>query len=155
MQGIYHGQDQNRTKPMERAQALRFARALEANPRFTNVSVAESRQAKAPAKRWVVWYQSSNPARRAAVRDREQTARQQRAEAEGSRYLWVLDTDHPFFHCLSTSGEVWEVTHASCSCPDATYRCKPAGLLCKHSLALISGVGQQVDMETFSEQVAA
>lgn len=83
---------------------------------------------------------------------RQQAAREERALAQGSSYLWIRDKNagRPFFWLLSTSGEVYEVDAQgrSCSCPDHQFRCAPAGLMCKHVLALRNGLGTVTDFES-------
>jgi predicted nucleic acid-binding Zn finger protein len=133
-----------RTKLLDLEQAARFARCLGANPLFSAVAVEESPRS---AGRFFVSFVPTNPERRQAMVAREQDKRHEKAVTEGQRYLFCLDKDggRPFFWCLSTSGEVYEVTPETCSCPDHQFRCAPNGLKCKHRLALIEGHGTQVD----------
>jgi predicted nucleic acid-binding Zn finger protein len=130
-----------RTKLLSATQAQRFAACLQANSSFSAVAVEESPRAKSADRKHFVSYVPANAARRAEMIEREQDARVVRGFTEGSDYVFCLDDSHRFFWCLSTSGEVYEVTSASCSCPDHTFRCKPNGLKCKHQIALREGVG--------------
>lgn len=122
-----------RTKALPLEQAASFARCLRGNADFTDVGLEESR--RAPGK-WLVTFLPSNPARVADIAQRQADARQARAENEGRDYLFCADKDggRLFWWCLSTSGEVYEVTPESCSCPDEEYRRCPGG--CKHQRAL-------------------
>jgi hypothetical protein len=130
-----------RTKLMERQRAEQFAKCLEANPLFTSVTVEESRRSPG---RYLVSFQPANAERRVDMLVREQRSREARARAEGAGYVFCLDTDagRPFFWCVSTSGEVYETTVESCSCPDHHYRLRGTGLSCKHQLALSAGLGE-------------
>lgn len=137
---------QFRTKLLTRDQASRFAKCLTANARFGAAEVCESTRAKSPDRRFFVAFAPSNPERREAILTRQQDARTERALGEGSEYVWMQDKDggRAFLWLLSTSGEVYEVDPGgrSCSCPDFTYRCRPAGLRCKHLIALSAGLGE-------------
>jgi hypothetical protein len=45
--------------------------------------------------------------------------------------------DHPgAWICSSPSGATYRVSSSRCSCPDFAHRCEPAGLSCKHMVAL-------------------
>ena len=129
-----------RTKLMDRTRAFQFAQCLEANPLFAAVEVEESKRS---AGKFFVSYVPSNPERRRELVAREQDKREAKAITEGAEYVFCLDKDagRPFWWCLSTSGEVYEVTPQACNCPDHTFRCGPNGLKCKHQLALIHGQG--------------
>ncbi len=127
-----------RTKLMAQDRAERFARCLSGNPRFVNVAVTESSRARGAAK-WFVAYQPASEERQAELRQDAQDTRAERAQAQAENYLFVLDDTGRYFHCLNvTSGEVYETTEHSCSCPDATYGCRPAGIHCKHTTLLRS-----------------
>lgn len=124
-----------RTKPMDPARANQFAKCLAAHPAFTAVEVQSSRS---PGKA-VVAYQPKSEQRLQAMRDTVQNQREERAASEGAGYVWLRE---PGFHwCMSLSGEVYEVTPHSCTCADHVYRCKDAGLACKHQVALGRRVG--------------
>jgi predicted nucleic acid-binding Zn finger protein len=134
-----------RTKLMDRPTADRFAACLQANPRFTDVAVCESGRTQNPEVRWFVAYAPASETRQAALASSEQHKRLQTSLEEGSSYVFCLDQDgaRPFFYCLNPrSGEVYEVTERTCTCPDFHYRCRHAGLHCKHQLALLNGLGQ-------------
>lgn len=137
---------QFRTKLMPEGAALRFAKCLRANARFTGVLVYESDRAKSPVRRHFVIYHPTSAARCEAILQREQDGRTVRALTEGQGYTFVLDKDggRPFYWCLSASGEVYETTRESCACPDYEYRCRLAGVHCKHIVALNAGVGRVI-----------
>lgn len=131
-----------RTRLLPLSLAERFARCLAANAtRFINVDVIHSDQAKG-ARMFFVRYSPVNPDRQADAITREQAKRTARALADGDAYQWFLDVDgrRPFYYCLSTSGEVYEVDAGSCNCPDYEFRCSRmahTGLRCKHIEALL------------------
>ena len=137
-----------RTKLMVAGEAQRFAACLTANRRFDRVSLQESDRAKHPDRRWFVEYAASNPERVADLTQRQQEARVARARAEGDAYEFIADKDggRACYWCLSVSGGVYglDPTARTCTCPDFQYRCQPAGLVCKHLIALESGLGQRV-----------
>lgn len=123
-----------RTCLMKLEPAARFALCLEANPRFCAVEIQTSRRAKGERK-YFVTYLPANPERVEAMVDRQQQARARRADEQ--EFVFCHDGDHDFYHCHSVaSGEVYETTLNSCSCPDHTFRCHSSGLACKHRLAL-------------------
>lgn len=127
-----------RTKLLRYDRARRFAKCLKANPRFCEATVEPSVKARGQACHFVQ-YRPHNPDRQYQQIDRQQEKRLQKALTEGRCYQWHLDTDgrRPFYWCLSTSGEVYEVTSGDCTCPDYEYRCtKVYSLRCKHILAL-------------------
>jgi hypothetical protein len=129
-----------RTRCLERGAAERFAKALAANSRFTEVSTEESPRAMG-SRRWFVQFVPSNPARVADMRQRQQLARKRRSERSPFTFALDTDGDRPFYWCHSLkSGEVYQIDPEgrSCSCADSLYRCRPNGLLCKHSLALLA-----------------
>ena len=130
------GQVSYRTKLMELERAASFAKALGANDRFKGVTIETSARAKSAA-RYFVQFSPTNTDRYQEMLDREQDARALRA-CEGSfTFLADKDAGRAFYWCHShQSGEVYQTTEQTCSCPDATFRCAPNGLLCKHSLAI-------------------
>ena len=127
---------QYRTKLLTEAHAQQFASCLRSNTLFTGVMVYESDRAKHPERRFYVVYHPSDPDACAAILERQQQQRADKARAEADEYLIVPDEGGRFFWVQSASGEVYEVTDFSCTCPDAEFRCKEAGIRCKHSLAL-------------------
>ena len=145
---------QFRTKCLPLARAASFARCLQANPNFGAVTIEESARAKGEA-RWFVAYVPTNPERIASVLADQQDKRQAKASTEGACYEFVADESGRFFWCLSTSGEVYEVTRHSCSCPDFEHRCRHAGLACKHMLAhrtaALVGEFEKVPAATYAE----
>lgn len=122
-----------RTKLLSEKQASAFAAALRANSRFAMVSVERSSRARGE-KAFIVRFEPSNAARKEALVNNAQDQRTERALTQS--FTFCRDTDHDFCHCLSHSGEVYETTLNSCSCPDETYRCSGVGLACKHRIAL-------------------
>lgn len=150
MQSLTHRGLVYRTKLLTTDQAWRFATCLKANSRFTDVLMVHSSRATGP-RRYYVAYRPSNPDRQAELTAHQQQSREERALAEGSGYTWVRDGNaaRPFFWCLSTSGEVYEVDPkgGTCSCPDFECRCRRAGISCKHLLALQNGLGTVGDFQ--------
>lgn len=124
-----------RTRCMSRSHAEQFAACLIGNGLFDDVQVLESAHARGED-RWYVAYRPRNPQARAALLQREQDERAQRARAEEQEYLFVRDGDTGGFLCQAASGEVYQVSLIGCNCGDATYRANPVGLVCKHSVAL-------------------
>lgn len=123
-----------RTKLLELDLAARFALCLQANPRFCAVEIQTSARKKSERK-YFVTYLPTNEKRALAMLDRQQEARAKRAAEQ--EFVFCHDGDHDFYHCHSLgSGEVYETTLNSCSCPDHQFRCQPNGLACKHRLAL-------------------
>lgn len=132
---------QFRTKLLCLPHAQSFAEALRANAMWDSVEVFESRRAKGE-RRWYVAYEpASDGAKKALVR-RHQDRRAARATAELDEYLIVPDEGGRFFWVQSASGEVYEVTRFDCSCPDHEFRCREAGIRCKHQLALEAATEQ-------------
>jgi predicted nucleic acid-binding Zn finger protein len=97
--------------------------------------VSESPRAKGERRFYVV-YHSADPKQRAALLQRQEDKRAARAEAELDQYLIVPDEGRRFFWVQSASGEVYSVTHFDCTCPDHEYRCREAGIRCKHQSAI-------------------
>jgi hypothetical protein len=123
-----------RTKLISGQQAESFARALTAHPSFIEVQVEQSPRAKGE-KRFYVRYKPTSARCQEAMKDRQQSAREERAKAQ--LFTFVRDESGRYHHCLShQTGNVYEVTTCSCSCEDKVYRAGPAGLRCKHELAL-------------------
>lgn len=134
-----------RTRCMDLERAARFARCLGANPRFARVTIEESGRAKG-SNRYFVQYAPVNGEQLAARMADQQEQRAARAAAEGHGYTFCRDLigGNVFHWCLSTSGEVYEVTPRSCSCPDRHYRGNANNLACKHMIALVNGQGTAV-----------
>src|SRR4051794_16930791 len=134
METLSHGTPAFRTRLMDADRAQRFAKCLSANGRFTNVAAVESTRS---AGKWFVTFQPANEERQAAILQRQQLARQIRADLQPFVFVLDIDGGRPFCWCHSLqSGEVYEVDEESCTCPDHVYRCRPAGIVCKHQLAL-------------------
>jgi hypothetical protein len=127
---------QYRTRLMTQEHAEQFAACLRANSLFDGVMVYESPTAKTERRHYVV-YHPSDPDACAAILQRQQQKRADKARAEAQDYLFVRDDQTGrFYWCMSASGEVYEVTDFSCTCPDFEYRCREAGVHCKHQVAL-------------------
>lgn len=143
MQCLARGKAQYRTRLLTRIQADRFSRCLAANPRFTAVEVHESTRAKDPERSLYITFLPASQSRQAALLGHQHDARQARAQAEGVFYIWAGDPDFEYWHLLTLSGEVFEVDAEAreCSCPDHQFRCKRAGLRCKHLLAYDANLG--------------
>jgi len=132
MESVSH----HRTKCLTIDAAGRFAKCLMANSRFTDITIENSPRAKGD-RAWFVRFAPSNPDRLQDLLDHHQDARARRACEQAFTFCLDKDAGRPFFWCHShQSGEVYEVTEHSCNCPDAEFRLKGTGLLCKHSLAL-------------------
>jgi predicted nucleic acid-binding Zn finger protein len=127
------------TKAMTEEAANRFAACLQANKAFTEVQVCPAPRSHG---KFIVTYVPVNEERRRAMLVRENDARLLRAYLEGGSYLFVADESARFFWCQSASGEVYEVTSRSCTCPDHTYRGSRFGIPCKHILALTEGISE-------------
>jgi hypothetical protein len=128
-----------RTKllPLERAES--FARCLRGNERFADVQVQES--PRSPGK-WFVAFTPSDEGRRQYWLEQAQTERQARSDFEGLHYTYLIDPSGSFYWCFSVSGELYDVTPHSCSCPDFQFRCSGHGIYCKHILALYRAVNE-------------
>lgn len=128
---------QFRSKTMEDAKAIRFANCLKANPRFVGVAVCPS--PKKSGHSYVTFNPASDP-NGEAILLRQQDARAERAMTEGADYIFAADDSGRFVWCMNPkSGETYEVTSVDCTCPDHHYRCRPAGIQCKHIIALVNG----------------
>jgi hypothetical protein len=126
-----------RTKLLRDLQfAARFARCLRANAtRFCDVEIVPSLKAKGDA--WYVSFRPINRERQIEMLERQADARRQRAAEEGLDYIFWADPDHTgSYWCFNPkSGETYEVSIFSCTCPDYEFRCKRAAIQCKHQQA--------------------
>lgn len=125
-----------RTALMERNRAFGFARCLAANAgRFCDVEVLQSARAKGAA----AWFVRFRPARRerlSALLQAEWDKRAKKAAEEGGEYVFVRFAGESHTWCFNPiSGETYQVTAFSCSCPDFQFRCSKAGIQCKHQQA--------------------
>lgn len=136
-----------RTRLMEAGPAERFARCLRGNAQYVGVQVRESRTAKGP-RRWFVAYFPADDARYSRLLQGHREERAARAAAEGAGFVFCADPSGRFEWCLSRSGEVYEVTAHSCTCPDYHYRGAGSGVPCKHMLALRAGQGVRTAFRT-------
>lgn len=113
----------HRTRLVNESRALSFAKMVAANADFTNVEVKFSPTAKGE-RRFFVSYVPTNPQRAAALRSIAEDARDQRAQDQRENYLFVPDCFGRGFHdCVNlTTGESYEVSAHTCTCPDFHYR---------------------------------
>lgn len=143
-----------RTKLMSHAQALQFAKCLAANPKFGTVSVSFSERAKGD-RSFFVAFLPVDDASSQRILDRQQAKREATAAAQIDNYEFVLDDSAQFFWCLNAaSGQVYEVTDHSCDCPDHTYRCQAAGIVCKHITMLRTHLQMLGDTQATDERFA-
>ena len=110
------------------------------------MSIETSERAKSE-KRYFVQFLPANVERVQEMLDRQQSAREERAQSQ--EFTFLLDKEHgqPFFCCWSHgSGEVYEIAGdgMQCSCPDYTFRCAGNGLKCKHIVALSFANADQI-----------
>lgn len=136
-----------RTKLMDQARAEQFAKCLAANACFTQVNVVESPRS---AGKFFVAYLPTSEDRQAELVQHQIEGRAQRAAQEGCDYVFCKDEarGRTFHYCFNPkSGEVYETTRCSCSCPDFTFRGSKLGIPCKHMLALIGGLGSITTFE--------
>jgi hypothetical protein len=122
------------------AKAQAFARCLQSNTgRFEHSMVHESQTSK--TSKWFVTFEPTLASRKDAIHAGQQEARQARAEEQ--EFIFWPDPDRltangtpMFWWCFSVaSGETYEVSIGDCSCPDYQFRCRNAGMNCKHQLA--------------------
>ena len=132
---LARGAAKYRTRLMTETHAESFAAALRANAQWDGVMVCESPRAKGERRHYVVYHPASAEARE-AILARQEASRAARAEAELDEYLIVPADGETFFWVASGSGNVYEVTDFSCTCPDHEHRCRAAGIRCKHQVAL-------------------
>jgi hypothetical protein len=125
-----------RTVLLPLAQAANFAKCLQANQtRFCDVEITPSARSK--SEKFFVQFRPVSTDRQGALYQQQYDARKDRAAVEGAEYIFWKDTDNPGTDwCFNpVSGETYQVSTFECSCPDHQFRCKPAGLLCKHQQA--------------------
>lgn len=136
-----------RTKLMAFEAATRFARCLSANVRFAAVAIETSSRAKGEKRHFVTFLPASRE-RLEALAQRQQDARTERAFVQEFTFCADRDTERLFWWCYShESGETYETTEQSCSCPDAEYRCRANGLRCKHQIALSQAIRAEATVE--------
>lgn len=126
-----------RTRLMREAQARNFAKALAARSAFTNVTVQKHERAVTDKAYYVV-FAPRDPVRAGQLAAEAQQARKDRAKAQAANYIFVLDESGRYYHCWNTlSGEVYEVTCETCTCPDNEIRLRGQfGIRCKHRILL-------------------
>ena len=125
-----------RSKTMTVERAAAFARCLAANAeRFTSVEIVLARTKETA---YFVQFRPVNPERQGDIYEQQWNVRAERAQQEGAEYIFWRDADKAgVTWCFNPqSGETYEVTPFSCTCPDYHYRCEKAGLHCKHQHAL-------------------
>ena len=127
-----------RTALLPIGRAYCFAKCLRGNSRFEEVETFES---LASPGRYFITFRPSSFDRQISLISNEHNARMERAQTEGMNYMFWPDPD-----CIGStwcfnpkSGETYQVSKAECTCPDFEFRCKPAGLYCKHMITLESG----------------
>jgi hypothetical protein len=125
-----------RSKCLPLSIAASFAKCVQANAtRFCDVEIQKSDKSR--SEKFFVTFRPVNPTRQADLYEAQYNARAERAQQEGSEYIFWKDTDNPGTDwCFNpVSGETYQVSTFSCSCPDYLFRCEKAGLLCKHQQA--------------------
>ena len=135
--------------------AQSFGRCLTANDsRFERIMVHASQTAKTP--KWFVTFEPKANVRKDAIHAGQQDARRQRA-AEQEFIFWPDPDTINLYWCFSvSSGEPYEVTLGDCACPDYRFRCRCAGIQCKHMLAWsaqrAAGMIGQTDKKSISRE---
>ena len=131
-----------RSRLISRGTALAKASELQGNPEFTGVKVLESTRARHPTSRFFIVALPVCPEHQVHLLGQLQHERNDRAEQEGPAYLWAPDPDRPFWHLVSTTGQVYEVDNhgQTCTCRDFGV-CRDNGLVCKHLVAFEKGFG--------------
>ena len=83
--------------------------------------------------------------------------REERARAEGQRYLWVQDPDTGDWQLVTGSGSTYEVARHGrhCNCPDYEDRCQELDIPCKHLCAFRAVIGVFMTLETFNSPAGA
>ncbi len=120
-----------RSKNMSLSLASSFARCIEANKtRFCDVAISPSKAAE----KYFVTFRPVSTDRQGDLYEAQYNARADRAQVEGLEYIFWPDADNPGTDwCFNPlSGETYQVSLFECSCPDYQFRCKNAGLKCKH-----------------------
>lgn len=144
METITAGTIRYRTKCLSIEAAARFARCLGANQKFTGVEIERSNRAKGE-KCWIVLFQPASEARQESLEQRQQDTRAQRAAAQAFTFCADKDSGRLFWWVFShSSGETYEVSEHSCSCPDQTYNLRGTSLRCKHRLALAAAKPEEI-----------
>lgn len=135
-----------RTQLLSERRAAAFAKCVAGNARFAWVRLCHSARAKG-AECWYVSFQPSNPDRQQALLEYQIRERIERAAEEHFEFFADGETAG-LWYCLSHSGAIYETRLESCTCGDALYRMNPAGLPCKHSLALLTSLEDGEAQET-------
>jgi predicted nucleic acid-binding Zn finger protein len=111
--------------------AHRFVKCLGGNSRFVDIEMQQSRFG-----RYFVTFRPASEERQADLTALEQDKRNTRA-IEKTFEFWRDPDNRRLYHCFSVaSGETYQITPEDCTCPDWQYRCKKAGIRCKHEIAL-------------------
>jgi len=127
----------HRTERLTRERADRFAKCLQANPRFDGVTVVENPNAKGERRFYVTWIPASN-ARQQDLRELHAAIQIGRGECQWMNYVvTATETAGRYDVENQQNGETYQVQlHAAvgntCTCPQWEARCRPAGIDCKH-----------------------
>lgn len=133
---IYKGRTFYRTKALAPSRAAAFLRCVLRNPAFCDALIIRCPNAHDKS---CVLYAPVRADRRDALRQFQEDLRDKRAEFVSVNYHWFQDegmAERGWWYCCNLDGEVYEVSLTGCDCPDHTYRSGPAGMPCKHMIAL-------------------
>jgi len=135
-----------RTHLMTSAQCAGFERCLHKHGHFHRIERQVYTDPADPRRCYYLTYLPKDPARLEAFVKNEMLKSRERAEAEGSGYIWVADLDSGTpreWEVLTLTGSVYRVREdlTSCTCPHFVNRCAPAMILCKHILAFALNLG--------------
>lgn len=120
-----------RTKLMTLKHAVSFFKCLLKNPRFENVSMHVQNG------KHFLYYEPTNPTRKAFLLSRSSEARISRAVIERGNYE-IRETNAGVWAVIKKgSQEGYIVTAKNCTCPDFQNRCFGRGLRCKHQIMCI------------------
>lgn len=120
-----------RTKGMEMAQALRFAKCLANNPKFSEVWIIPRSDGSA-----YVAYKPTNEMRQIAIAREFQHKRETTAQTESGGYQWTPRATGIYACYNPKSGNTYTCSASHCTCADFQSRGFRLCLPCKHILAL-------------------
>lgn len=124
-----------RTRLMfDMAAAARFAKMLDANPRFVHPEIYRSDRSAKPA--WYVAYAPANPSRADLVIERKQQERYDRYMENQLAYKFI-DMSPTSARIITPAGDHYVVTENSCTCQDYLSTCRKLNILCKHILCYL------------------
>jgi hypothetical protein len=132
-----NGKIYKRSTLMTEAQAKGFCRCIAANTE--RYMAVEAVRAPGTDNRWYVRWMPSSSTVRSTMRDYVQQQRSNRAASQAQGMVWFPTETEGWYWCTREreDGEVSQVhPRRGCDCADYIYRCEPAGLRCKHQLAL-------------------